>query len=131
MTKTGHSFTGWSTSPTGIGQTTATTTEDVTLYAIWELNVIPYSYNRGIANGTTLTGSHVARFPNPSSFNSSYGANVTLANVGSATGDISETATVSGSSAVLQYSAPVVTYQYVSGTYATVYHYYNILNITL
>jgi hypothetical protein len=43
----------------------------------------------------------------------------------------SHTATVSGSSAVLQYSAPVVTYQYVSGTYATVYHYYNILNITL
>ena len=43
----------------------------------------------------------------------------------------SHTATVSGSSAVLQYSAPVVTYEYASGTYATVYHYYNILNITL
>jgi uncharacterized repeat protein (TIGR02543 family) len=99
MAKTGYSFAGWATTPTSSVLTgTYKTTSDITLFAIWELKVIPYGYSRGIANGTTLTSSHVARFPNPSSFNSSYGATVTLASAGNVSGNISETATVSGSS---------------------------------
>jgi uncharacterized repeat protein (TIGR02543 family) len=43
MAKFGHTFSGWSADPMGSGQTSATTTSDVTLYAIWTVNSIQYT----------------------------------------------------------------------------------------
>ena len=76
MLKTGHTFTGWSTSSTGIGQTTATTTSNVTLFAIWDINDYAITFNRGVIDTTTLTGSNVATFPANTS--AQYNSSVTL-----------------------------------------------------
>ncbi len=50
MQKLGHTFSGWSTTPTGtvlVG--TFTTLTDVTLYAKWAINVITITYDKGAA----------------------------------------------------------------------------------
>ena len=91
MAKTGYTFTGWSTSPTGIGQVTATTLSNVTLYAIWDINSYMYSYYYGAIDGTSLTNAHVATMPTGNSvlFNQTFN----LASTGNNPTNVSPTVT--------------------------------------
>jgi uncharacterized repeat protein (TIGR02543 family) len=89
MAKTGYTFTGWSTSPTGIGQSSATTTVDVVLYAIWDLNSYAVTFNRGALETINLTGSYVATFPADTT--ADYNTTITL---GSSPTDVSSNVTV-------------------------------------
>jgi uncharacterized repeat protein (TIGR02543 family) len=89
MVRTGYDFSGWSTSPTGSAHSGAfTTTSDVTLYAIWTLKTINYSYARGVAESTNLTSSNIASFPNPSSSSGLYGSSITISSTISASASV-------------------------------------------
>jgi uncharacterized repeat protein (TIGR02543 family) len=79
MTKTGYTFGGWATSPSGssVGST-YNTTQDITLYAIWTIKSITYSYAKGQDSAGTSLSSQVPTFPTGSSSN--YGTSVTLSN---------------------------------------------------
>lgn len=77
MAKTGYDFAGWSTNPTGSAHSGGfTTTQDVTLYAIWTLKDIAVTYNRGAISGTNLTSAEIATFP--SNTTGKYGARISL-----------------------------------------------------
>ncbi|MFA9276755.1 MAG: InlB B-repeat-containing protein, partial [Rhodoluna sp.] len=80
MVKTGYDFAGWSTTPSGgaITNTGFTTSTDKTLYAVWNLKSINYTYFRGTAGGTQLTGSHIANFPTLSAQSGLYGSVINL-----------------------------------------------------
>lgn len=72
MVKTGFTFGGWSTTPTGSALVgTYTTTANVTLYAVWTIKTITLTYDKGIASGVTI-----ANFPTTAS--GTYGSSVTL-----------------------------------------------------
>ena len=80
MAKTGYDFAGWSPSPTGsaLNNNGYTTTSSLTLHAVWNLKSINYSYVRGSAGATVLTGSDVATFPSTSTQTGLYGSTITL-----------------------------------------------------
>jgi uncharacterized repeat protein (TIGR02543 family) len=74
MTKTGHTFSGWSATPTGsVIAGTYTTTTDVTLYAIWTIQVISVTYDKGTAASASFIS-----FPANTSGN--YGTRITVSN---------------------------------------------------
>ena len=70
MQKLGHTFSGWSTTPTGTVLTgTFTTLSDVTLYAKWAIDVITITYDKGAAAGANFisfaansSGNYATRF---------------------------------------------------------------------
>ncbi len=78
MAKTGHTFTGWSTDPLGTGQATATTTSDVTLFAIWTVDRIQYTYKFGTAGQRSVDDGRMAVIPQQLSDNAPYNSSVTL-----------------------------------------------------
>lgn len=79
MTKTGYNFAGWSTSSTGSVHSGAfTTSSDVTLFAIWTIKSIDYSYDRGAAGGVNLTNMETTVFPNTSQQSAQYNTSITL-----------------------------------------------------
>jgi uncharacterized repeat protein (TIGR02543 family) len=73
LARTGYTFDGWSTTPTGGTWITGayTTTSNITLYAKWNINVIAVNYSKGAASASTFTA-----FPVNTSGN--YGTRVTL-----------------------------------------------------
>lgn len=79
LTKTGYTFGGWSTTPTGsdVGATYSSTS-NVTLYAVWNIKSVTYSYAKGQdGDGNSLSGfSFTAPFPSGST--DDYGTVVTL-----------------------------------------------------
>jgi uncharacterized repeat protein (TIGR02543 family) len=78
MAKFGHTFSGWSTDPMGSGQTSATTTSDVTLYAIWTVNSIQYTYRLGTVDSTAVNENFMSLVPSPLVANSSFNTSTTL-----------------------------------------------------
>jgi uncharacterized repeat protein (TIGR02543 family) len=76
MARTGYNFAGWSVSSTGsIHDGPFTTTSDVTLFAIWTIKSINYSYDRGNAGGMMLTDLETTVFPenpNQAQYNSRF-----------------------------------------------------------
>lgn len=122
MAKAGHTFMGWSTNPTGIGQATATATANVTLYAIWDLNQYRVSFNPGVIGGNNLTMSTVSTLPD--GYDADYNSTITL---GTSPTDINSSITyslngVSGSYRFLGWSDGTTNYPpgatYVIGTSA-------------
>ena len=79
LVRTGYIFGGWATTPTGadVGETYSTTS-DVTLYAVWTIKSITYSYAKGVdANNNSLSSfSFSATFPSGQTRN--YGTSITL-----------------------------------------------------
>jgi uncharacterized repeat protein (TIGR02543 family) len=55
-----------------------TTSSDVTLFAIWTIKSINYSYDRGVAGGINLTNMETTVFPNTSQQSAQYNTNITL-----------------------------------------------------
>jgi uncharacterized repeat protein (TIGR02543 family) len=98
MVKTGYDFGGWSPSPSGsaLNNNGYTTTSNQILYAVWTLKSINYSYLRGQANSTNLSSNNMAYFPDPVSDAGLYGSRIFLPTVGTGTGNISATASLSG-----------------------------------
>jgi uncharacterized repeat protein (TIGR02543 family) len=73
LARTGYTFDGWSTTPTGGTSITGayTTTSNITLYAKWNINVIAVNYSKGAASASSFTA-----FPSNTSGN--YGTRITL-----------------------------------------------------
>lgn len=79
LSKTGYTFEGWSTSPTGTALADGyTTAQNRTLYAVWDIKSINFSYAEGQdGDGGSLSGfSFTAPFPSGSSEN--FGTDITL-----------------------------------------------------
>ena len=79
LAKTGYTFDGWSTSPTGadVGATYSTTA-DVTLYAVWTIKSITYSYAKGVDGDNNSLSSFSFQNSFPSGATQNYGTAVTL-----------------------------------------------------
>jgi uncharacterized repeat protein (TIGR02543 family) len=99
MVKTGYDFAGWSPSASGsaLNNNGYTTTSNQILYAVWTLKSINYTYLRGQANSTNLSVNNMAYFPGPVTDAGLYGSRIFLPTVGTGTGNISATASLSGS----------------------------------
>lgn len=80
MVRTGYDFAGWSPSASGsaLSGNGYTTTSNVTLYAIWTLKTINYSYAYGQAGVTNLSGAQVATFPDTTTQSGLYGSRFNL-----------------------------------------------------
>ena len=72
FTKTGYTFGGWSTTQGGSAEAYSfNNVGDLTLYAVWNINTISYTFGKGVASGATFTS-----WPTDSSAN--YGTSLTL-----------------------------------------------------
>jgi uncharacterized repeat protein (TIGR02543 family) len=88
LAKTGYTFAGWATSPSGtVIAGTYTTTSNVILYAQWTIMVIAVTYDKGAASASSFVA-----FPSNTSGN--YGTRITLSN------GIDNTVTIGGNSHV-------------------------------
>ena len=74
MAKTGHTFAGWSTTANGSAVSNSyTTAANVTLYAVWNVNVIAVTYAKGTASSASFMS-----FPSNTSGN--YATRIVLSN---------------------------------------------------
>jgi uncharacterized repeat protein (TIGR02543 family) len=98
MVRTGYNFQGWSPDPIGskLDNNRYTTTSNVTLYAVWTLKTINYSYLHGAVDSTPLSGDNMTQFPAPAQASNLFGKKIKLPKIGTDPTDIAGTVALSG-----------------------------------
>lgn len=85
FTRTGYDFAGWAQTQNGaVVSNSFSNIGDVTLYAVWNLKSISYAFDKGTANGATISN---GTWPSNSAAN--FGSTITLPNLSGATATIS------------------------------------------